>query len=300
MWRSVIVYNGEKLSLKDDWLIIEDNNGKSNKIPMDDLYCVVIDNRELLITVPVLASLAEHKVHLIITDDHHMPVSVTYPLNASYHSYRIIKKQLELSDDFKGSIWKIIIRQKILNQSICLENLWCDTEIVDRMHSLSDEVAIHDVGNREAIAAKLYFRNLFGSSFVRFEDDAVNNTLNYGYAIIRSGIAKSLVAHGFSCVVGIHHISETNPFNLADDFMEPLRPLVDEWVALNYQLLMEDLSKETKRELVNLLNDEVFFDGKTMKVRYAIDSMIKSYVTSIETNNFERCKVPEIIYHHEK
>ena len=119
--------------------------------------------------------------------------------------------------------------------------------------------------------------------------------MNYGYAIIRSGVVKSLVAHGFNCVMGIHHISETNEFNLADDFMEPLRPLVDNWVAFNSDCYEEGLSPHVKRELVNLYNKEVLFDGKIMKTRYAMDSMIRSFVTAIETQNPERLILPEMI-----
>ena len=137
-------------------------------------------------------------------------------------------------------------------------------------------------------------------NFIRYSDDAVNAILNYGYAIIRSGVAKPLVAHGFNCVIGVHHISETNEFNLADDFMEPLRPLVDGWIAKNSDCLSEGLSKYVKNELVSLVNAEILFDGKTMKVRYAIDSMVKSFVTALEISNPRRLILPEIPFHHAK
>ena len=146
----------------------------------------------------------------------------------------------------------------------------------------------------------MFFRNLYGTNFIRFSDDDTNAILNYGYAIIRSGVAKSLVAHGFNCVIGVHHISETNEFNLADDFMEPLRPLVDEWIAKNPDSLSEGLTKFVKNELVGLVNSEVLFDGKKMKVRYAIDSMVKSFVTALETQNPNRLVLPEILYNHAK
>lgn len=298
MWRSVIIYNGERLNIKDEWLIVTLEDGKSKQIPLEDLYCLVIDNRNLMISVPTLSALAKYRVHVIITDEKHLPVSQIYPLNTNYHCYRIFKKQAAMDEEFKGRIWQKIIRRKILNQAQCLENQWGEQEAIDRLRELADEVEFGDSGNREGISAKLYFRNLYGSNFVRMADDNINALLNYGYAIIRSGVAKALVSHGFNCVIGVHHISETNEFNLADDFMEPLRPLVDNWVATNTDAHEEGLSKYTKGELVNLYNKEVLFSGKEMKVRYAIDSMVKSFVTSLETNNPNRLVLPELIFDH--
>ena len=300
MWRSVIIYNGERLSVQDDWLVVSFEDNTTKKIPLEDLYCVVIDNKNMVLTVPTLSLFAKHKIHLILTDEKHLPVAQMYPMNTNYHCYRIQKKQLDMSDDFKGEVWKLIVQRKIENQATCLENDWADRDIINRMRQLASEVVNHDLGNREGISAKLFFRNLYGASFIRFSDDTVNAILNYGYAIIRSGVAKSLVAHGFNCVIGVHHISETNEFNLADDFIEPLRPLVDGWIAKNSDCLSEGLSKYVKNELVSLVNAEILFNGKTMKVRYAIDSMVKSFVTALETSNPQRLILPEIPFHHAK
>ncbi len=298
MWRSIIIYNGERLSVKDNWLIVTYEDGEIKQIPMEDLYCVVIDNRNLTLTVPTITALSEHRVHTIVTDERHLPSAQLYPMNTNYHSYRILKKQLALQGDFRGVVWQRIIQRKILNQAICLENQWAENEVTDKLREFASEVDLHDAGNREGVSAKFYFRNLFGSDFIRFADDNINAMLNYGYAIIRSGVAKSLVAHGFNCVLGIHHISETNDFNLADDFMEPLRTLVDDWVANHDDCYEEGLSKYVKGELVNLYNSSILFDGKEMKVRYAIDSMVRTFVTAVETNNPERVIFPEMIYKH--
>lgn len=299
MWRSVIVYNGERLSTLDNWLIVTMEDGQQKKIPMEDLYCVVVDNMSITITMPVLVSMARNKVHLIVTDERHLPVAQTLPLNTHYRCYKVMKRQIAMSDEFKGGIWQAITCAKIRNQAMCLSNVWGDPEIVDRLRQFADEVVPHDAGNREGVAAKMFFKNMYGADFTRFDDDKINAALNYGYAILRSGVAKSLVSYGFSCVLGVHHISETNEFNLADDFMEPLRPLVDNWIALHIEDVEEGLSKYVKGELVNLLNAEVRFDNKSLKVRYAIDSMVRSFVTSIETNNPQRLLLPEIIRHHD-
>ena len=300
MWRSVIIYNGERLSVKDEWLIIDSEGEKEKKIPLDDLYCIVIDNRDMLISTYALSALAKHRVHVITTDERHLPVGQLYPLNTNYHCYRVLKKQLALSDSFKGEIWKEIVIRKIRNQAVCLDNVWSERDVIKRMLQLADEVTFDDLGNREAIAAKMHFRSVFGANFIRFADDNINAFLNYGYAVLRSDVAKSLVVHGFNCVLGVHHISEENEFNLADDFIEPVRPIVDEWVGNNMNSTAEGLTPFVKNSLINLNNTEVLFDGKVTKLRYAIDSMVKSFVTCVETNNPSRLILPEVISHHEK
>lgn len=300
MWRSVIIYNGERLSVSDEWLVVNMEDGSRKSIPLDDLYCVVIDNQNIVLTIPMMAALAKHKVHLILTDERHLPISQTYPLNTHYQCYRVMKHQLRMTDEFKGAVWKRIVESKISNQAIVLMNSWSKQETVDKVLKLGSEVVDHDKGNREAVVAKMFFRELYGSEFTRFADDKINAVMNYGYSIMRSGVAKSLVAYGFTCVLGVHHISETDEFNLADDFMEPLRPIIDGWISRNLDYVEEGLTKMTKGELVGLINSEVLFDDKRMKLRYAIDLMVKSFVTAVETNNPDRVLLPKVIVHHEK
>ncbi len=300
MWRSIVIYGGEHLRLENDWLVIHMPDGNENRVPLSDLYCVVIDNPMLTITVQLMSALAKHKIQLVTTDEKHMPVAMTYPINANYRCYKVLKKQLDMTYEFKGGVWRLIVEAKIMNQSRCLSSLWADKTVTTRLEELSKAVDYHDRTRCEGIAARIFFQQLYGSDFVRHEDTTINNALDYGYAIMRSGVAKSLVAHGFNCVLGVHHIGETNDFNLADDFIEPLRPIIDQWVAMHPEDIEEGLTKYVKNSLVDLLNAEVLIDSKKVKVRYAIDIMARSFVTAIETNNPSRLLLPEIIIYHEK
>ena len=295
MWRSVIIHSGERLTTRQEWLVLELADGSKKELPLEDLYCIVIDNPELSITIPFLAKLAQYQIHLITTNDKHLPISETFPINAHYKCYKVIKQQIEMTKEFKGAIWQSITCMKINNQATVLENNYADNKVVKRMRELAIEVVPHDSGNREGISAKMFFRNLYGSEFVRFSDDKINSAMNYGYAIMRSCVAKTLISYGFNCAIGIHHISETNEFNLADDFMEPTRALVDAWVVQNIELLEEGLNRVSKSCLVDLINTVVRFDGSMVKLRYALDMMVRSMVTSIETNNTNRLILPELI-----
>jgi len=230
MFRTVVVNLGEKLSVKDNWLIITADD-EEKKIPLEDIYSVVVDNQRTYMTIPCLNALTNSGAHLLLCNEKHNPVSVVLPLNNHYRPLNVIRKQLAVTQDFKDDVWDRIIENKILNQARVLELCSCDTDRIKRLKELAKEVYDGDSGNREGVAAKMYFRSLFGSSFIRFNDDATNAALNYGYAVIRSAVSKALCGYGFNCVLGVHHINEANPFNLADDLMEPLRPIVDLWVA---------------------------------------------------------------------
>ena len=127
------------------------------------------------------------------------------------------------------------------------------------------------------------------------EEDVTNAALNYGYAIIRSSVCKTLVAYGYNCVLGIHHISEQNAYNLADDMMEPLRPLVDLWTDNSRDDLFQELTKTNRRDLINLINVPVKMGKRKTRVRYAIDRYISSLTSAIDKNDPELLQLPSLI-----
>lgn len=199
--------------------------------------------------------------------------------------------QLDQSAAYSKRIWQRIIRQKLYNQAQCLDIL--AKEGVPFLRKLSDDVESGDRGNREAIGAKAYFKYLYGEKFSRGNKDVINAALNYGYTIIRSAVARSLVMYGFNTTLGVHHCNEYNGFNLADDFIEPFRPIVDLWVSINIGD-DEDLTKENRIDLVNLLNYEMLIDDKNHSVLNAIDKMVSSYTAACNKKDFRLLKVPTL------
>ncbi|WP_446787846.1 type II CRISPR-associated endonuclease Cas1 [Macellibacteroides fermentans] len=294
MFRTVIINEGEYISVKENWLVVRVAEVE-NKIPIDDIYTVVVDNRMTAMTASAVNALTGSGAHVMICNEKHMPASVIYPLNNHYRPLNVIRKQLAMPNDFKDELWKIIIQGKLDNQARVLKLCHVKEERIERLFQLKENVQPGDAGNCEGVGAKWFFRSLYGSEFIRTNDDAINAALNYGYAIIRSAIGKTLTAYGYNCVLGIHHINETNPFNLADDMMEPLRPLVDFWVDQNHEDLLNELTKENRRDLINLINGLVQFDNKKMKVRYAIDRYISSLTSAVEKLNAKLLKIPLII-----
>ena len=291
MFRTIYVAAGERLSVSNNWLVIE-TKGESKKVPVDDIQTVVLDNIHACLTVYTLQSLAKHDVNVVICDEKHLPCCSVLSLNQHYRPYGVLKKQMALTQEFKDLLWQKIVKTKIENQNTALKMRCVKQEVIDRMQQLTMEVLPGDIGNREGIAAKIFFRNFYGYNFLRFEEDVINAALNFGYAIIRSAVARSLCAYGYNCALGIHHINESNAFNLADDFMEPLRPLVDLWVFLHNDELVDTLTKSNRVGLASIINDEVIIADKKMKLYNAIDKYIASFTTAIDSADRNKLLLP--------
>ena len=294
MWRTVIVTKGEKLTIKDNWLVVYSDNNEQ-RVPIEDIYSVVIDNRAAMISVAAITTLSKSNVHIFFCDETHVPVSLNLPMNTHYKPFGIMKKQLNMSEELIGQLWQKIVKQKIRNQIICLKIAGVNSEKSEQLEQLYDNVLFDDKTNREGAAAKKYFPALFGCTFKRTDEDVTNAALNYGYTIIRSSVCKTLVAYGYNCVLGIHHINEQNAYNLADDIMEPFRPIVDLWTDNSCDELFEKLTSVNRRDLINLINVPVKMNGKKMRVRYAIDKCVSSLTSAIEKNNAELLILPELI-----
>lgn len=294
MFRTVVVNFGEKISVKDNWVVVTAGD-EDRRIPLEDIYSIVIDNPITCITAPAITKLTDNGTHILVCNEKHLPVSIILPQNNHYRPLNVIRKQIDMSVDFKNQLWDKIIKAKIINQSKTLKLCGCKKEIYNRLLDFSEEVIDGDEGNREAVAAKMFFREMYGSSFIRMADDAINAALNYGYSIIRSAFCKTLVSYGYNCVLGLHHINESNPFNLADDLMEPLRPIIDMWVDDNIEDLVDSITRQQRNELASITNNLILWNGKQMRIRNAIDKYVSSLTTAIDKNNADLLKIPEII-----
>lgn len=294
MWRTLIVTSGEKLTVKNQWLNVYSEEQEA-RVPIGDLYSVVVDNRQAMVSVAVLTQLAQAGVHVIFCDEKHLPCAELLPMGLHYRPLTTVQKQMQLTDEFKNQLWQRIVQAKIQNQAKALRLAGVSGAKAQKLEEMALAVRLGDSNNREAQAAKLYFPALFGLGFTRTQEDVTNAALNYGYAIVRSAVSKTLAAYGYSGILGIHHIGGGNPFNLADDLMEPLRPLVDLWVDSHCDELYEQLTKTNRKELIGLVNHPIKLDGKKMRVRYAIDRYIKSLTSAIEGQDAGLLLLPELI-----
>lgn len=282
-WRSVMISRPAKLRREHFSLAIEQE--QTAFVPFEDIAIIVLNHREILLTHPVLSACADYGIGLYATGDNHQPNGVFLPFLAHSRTTRLMRKQMDIPRPLAKQAWASIVRRKIENQAAVLR--FCAKSGVDRMDSYARRVRSGDTENLEGQAAAFYFTQLFGQGFYRAEERWVNAALDYGYAVLRGAIARGLVAHGMHPPIGLFHASEQNAFNLADDLIEPFRPLVDLHVAKNPAFTEGDLSPQDKAELVALLNVDVGMPQGKMSALSAIEYAVESLARLFEQGNSE-------------
>ncbi|MFQ3549152.1 MAG: type II CRISPR-associated endonuclease Cas1 [Armatimonadota bacterium] len=288
-WRTIVISNPARLRLENDQLKIMQEMEVT--LPVDDINVLMIESQEVLITAALLARLAEAGVLVLICDRKHLPCFAGLPYANHSRLTGIHRMQLDMSVSLKRRFWQVIVTQKIKNQARCIE--LCGKTGYEALYNLAKEVDSGDAGNIEAYAAREYFKCLFGNGFYRQETNHINSALNYGYAILRGSIARALAQYGFILTQGLHHHSELNAFNLADDFIEPLRPLCDLKVC---SMSFEDgFTAKHRHELVSLLTCDLVIDGLKQSVRRTCEIMASSFHTACREKNQKFLKMPMLM-----
>lgn len=282
-YRNIFIANQATMKLKKEQLIIY--NGEEFSFPIEDVRSILIDNAYSSLTTKLLAKLADSGVCVIICNDKHMPCCQLAPIGSYCRMNKRIALQYNQSKPKLKRIWQQIVVAKIKNQAECLRINGFDE--YEKLISISKSVQSGDASNREGYAASLYFKTLFGKDFTRNAENEINAALNYGYSIIRSFISKTLVCEGFEPSLGIHHKNQLNQFNLADDIIEPFRPIVDNYVFNNYKDWGKEFYSFQKAELLRLLNCKTVVNKKSCSLSHAIELTIQSIINSFEKDNVE-------------
>ena len=247
--------------------------------PIEDIGVVVLDHQQITITSGVLDALLENNCAVITCDSRSMPVGLLLPLVGNATQNERFRCQLNASLPLRKQLWQQTIQYKIKNQSAALKR--CSKSETKCMQVWAGEVRSGDPDNLEARAAQYYWKNLFPhiDGFVRDrEGESPNHLLNYGYAILRAIVARSLVASGLLPTLGIHHHNRYNAYCLADDIMEPYRPYVDLLVfdiTQQYGVDIE-LSKDIKAELLSIPILDVNINGKRSPSMIAVSQTTAS------------------------
>lgn len=231
-------------------------------IPIEDIGLIVMDNPQITLTNALIMALNENNTAVVSCDDSHLPYGLMLPMYSHHAFTERLGDQIAASLPLKKNLWQQTVVSKISNQAALLKLKGMST---DRMEYFILQVKSDDSTNVEGRAAAHYWDCLFGEmSFVRHRyGEPPNNMLNYGYAILRAIVARSLVGSGLFPTIGIHHRNKYNPYCLADDIMEPYRPFVD-WLILNLLERMEppeELTPLIKKELLKIPVTDVIIDG---------------------------------------
>lgn len=269
-FRNVVINNRCKLEYSLNYLVCR-KGIEEKRILINEIKTLIINSTQVAITTRLISELSKNKTKIIFCDELHNPECELVSYQNNYYSYRKIKEQIAFDKNHCSHLWKMIIKEKIKNQAKNLE-----LKVLENSRNMLlqyyDEVQDDDITNREGHSAKVYFNALFGTGFSRDTDNSINKYLNYGYSIILSNINREIKALGYLTELGIHHIGESNSFNLSCDFIEPLRPLVDSIVITN-QVNDENF----KSVFINMLSKLVIFNGK----KIFLDNAIHLYITNL-------------------
>ena len=284
-WRTVIITGCAKLDYKMDYLVVRKNDC-TNRIHLSEIGLLMIESTAVSITAVLLCELTKRKTKVVFCDEQHNPHSELLPYYGSHDTSIKVKKQISWNAQIKQGVWTEIVSEKIRKQAAHLE----DMGYIERAETLKEYVRnmqFADTSNREGHAAKVYFNTLFGLDFTRSQDNSINAALNYGYGILLSYFNREIVANGYITQIGLYHDNMFNQFNLASDFMEPFRILVDKKVM---QLLPEKFEHDEKMAILSMVNDEVIIDGKHSFVVNAIKIYCHSVFDALNENDISLIK----------
>jgi CRISPR-associated protein Cas1 len=237
------------------------------RIPAHEIAVLVLGHR-LALTGAVLGAITANGGAVLALDDRFRPAGLMLPIEGNKLHAERLRLQIEMSPRRAPALWQQIVRAKISAQA---------TNVPEAgLERLISKVDLGDSHNIEAQAARIYWRALFGEGFKRHEDDDANKALNYGYAVLRALVARAVCAAGLHPALGLHHRTDT--FSLADDMMEPARPLVDRVVTK----IRGPLDSVAKRALLGVATTKVDLDGRAHGLLEAYELACSSLVGALD------------------
>lgn len=256
------------------------------RVPIDDISVLILSAQGVTFSKNVLNALAERNGITILCGKNYIPQSIVMPVANHYLYTKNIKNQINCSQPFKKRIWQQLVIKKIQNQAFVLKAY--GKEYRD-LENIAKSVKSGDTDNREAYAAKLYWKRLFGKGFIRDKNgDGVNALLNYGYAVMRACMIRALCASGLQTALGVNHNNNLNQFCLADDFFEIYRPMVDFVVCDLWQNNETEMLPATKQKLVGVLTANVVMGKGNTPAFQSMYYLCNSYIQAMES------KTPEL------
>lgn len=275
--KSILIENKTSITAKNLQLIIKSEIREST-IPIEDIGFLVLDHQEIYVSLPAMNLMVENNTSVIICGKNHLPNGMFLNLNSHHIQQEVFKNQIDASIPLKKQLWQQTITEKITNQGILLTRI---TENKNTFEFLASKVLSGDTTNMEGVAAQQYWKTFFDTYDINFKrerfGDYPNNFLNYGYAILRAATARAMSGSGLLNTLGIHHKSKYNAFALADDIMEPFRPLIDEKVfeiMQNYD--EQELNTKIKSELLQVLTRTVYFKDEKSPLMVALQKTASS------------------------
>jgi CRISP-associated protein Cas1 len=281
-WRGLHLTKPSRLSLADGQIVVGQDDGEV-RLPVEDIAWVVIDSPRTSLTASLMSACMDAGVAVIFTDATHTPSGVALPFHRHHRQADVAARQAKATAPTRKRLWQAIVRRKIENQAAALDAVGRGGG--QTLRAMAQRVGSGDTGNVEARAARYYWGQ-FWDRFRREDGgDRRNKLINYGYAVARSGVARSLVASGLIPAFGLKHASVSNAFNLADDLFEPFRPFVDvlAWGTVGAgEPCREDMSVEDRRAMAGVLLREARIGPDAVTLLSAAERAAESLVRALD------------------
>lgn len=263
-------------------------------ICLDEIDMIIIETLMCNTSIKLLSEIAKKGISLVICGENHMPLGVLQGISDNQRAAKYNRYQIEWDKAVKQVVWQKIVKQKILLQMVVLYKMK-KLEKIEILKGYIEQVEKGDITNREGLAAKVYFHELFGLDFVRKRnaDDIINSSLNYIYQIARAKIAQEIVAHGYISSLGIFHCSEYNYFGLADDIIEVYRPIIDYYtIQLIEEEEVEFMTSMFKEKLLNIMYQYINFGKSKQKIIESIRLYVISITDALTNSTIENITFP--------
>ncbi|MCK4341412.1 MAG: type II CRISPR-associated endonuclease Cas1 [Phycisphaerae bacterium] len=272
------------LTVKNEQLLLLSQDSARDplaSVPCEDIGLVLVEHAGTTYSHAALATLMQHGASLVICGRDHLPSGVLLPLAEHSQVVWRVNDQINLRKPLRKQLWQQLVRAKVRAQAA---NLPADSPARSKLLALARQVRSGDPNNIEAQAARVYWAQWLSPLTFRRDRDGKppNNLLNYGYAVVRAAVARALVAAGLLPVLGIHHSNRANSFCLADDLVEPLRPIVDARVRKLFREGRINLVPKTKAGLLELLTTRVTLGDQSGPLMVMLHRMVASLVRCYE------------------
>jgi CRISPR-associated protein Cas1 len=255
-----IAEDGRQLSLMRGFLKISDGDEELTRLPLDGIHAILMNCYRANLSQNILLECTERGIPVILCATNHQPAGILWPVVTHHKQAGVLQTQLNASRPLSKQLWQQLVKAKILMQHDAL--VTHHPSAGDALEGMAGRVRSGDPDNLEAQAARRYWKLLMGKEFKRDVDaEGANSMLNYGYAILRSTVARAVMACGLHPSLGLHHANRLNAFCLVDDLMEPFRPLVDHQVMGLLKDGHEGVTRQVKQRLAALVEDDVVMMG---------------------------------------
>ena len=277
-----IATEGRHLSLHRGFLIVSADREEQGRIALDDVHALILHAHGTTWSANLVAALAERGAPIVFCGANHSPVAMTLPIDGHYAQNARFRAQWAASKPLAKQLWRRIVAAKIAMQGALLAARNVDGAAA--FPAIARRVKSGDSDNLEAQAARRYWPLLMGPDFRRDRDSpGANALLNYGYAVMRATVARAVVAAGLHPTIGINHANRTNALALADDLVEPFRPIVDALVVGMAAHGVDALSTEVKRQFARTIAFDLRIGAETSPVSLAAVRLAQSLARAFES-----------------